>query len=73
MLFITFVLALASEERTRQMKVRTFRTSAPSSTSQDLERALKNKREVSGLDVIFMYTTVKKFGTEFLNKLEFLF
>ncbi|XP_067242431.1 regulating synaptic membrane exocytosis protein 1-like isoform X2 [Chanodichthys erythropterus] len=38
--------ALASEERTRQMKVRTFRTSAPSSTSQDLERALKNKREL---------------------------
>ncbi|XP_051773213.1 regulating synaptic membrane exocytosis protein 1-like isoform X15 [Ctenopharyngodon idella] len=38
--------ALASEERSRQMKVRTFRTSAPSSTSQDLERALKNKREL---------------------------
>ncbi|XP_073777099.1 regulating synaptic membrane exocytosis protein 1 isoform X29 [Danio rerio] len=38
--------ALASEERTRQMKVRTFRTPAPSSTSQDLERALKNKREL---------------------------
>ncbi|CAM4726646.1 unnamed protein product [Leuciscus chuanchicus] len=38
--------ALASEERTRQMKVRTFRTAAPSSTSQDLERALKNKREL---------------------------
>ncbi|XP_073777109.1 regulating synaptic membrane exocytosis protein 1 isoform X40 [Danio rerio] len=28
------------------MKVRTFRTPAPSSTSQDLERALKNKREL---------------------------
>uniref|UniRef100_A0A671L1Y2 Regulating synaptic membrane exocytosis protein 1-like n=1 Tax=Sinocyclocheilus anshuiensis TaxID=1608454 RepID=A0A671L1Y2_9TELE len=39
--------ALASEERTRQMKVRTFRTPAPSSTSHDLERTLKNKREVS--------------------------
>uniref|UniRef100_A0A672RBA4 Regulating synaptic membrane exocytosis 1 n=1 Tax=Sinocyclocheilus grahami TaxID=75366 RepID=A0A672RBA4_SINGR len=39
--------ALASEERTRQMKVRTFRTPAPSSTSHDLERMLKNKREVS--------------------------
>ncbi|XP_050982631.1 regulating synaptic membrane exocytosis protein 1 isoform X8 [Labeo rohita] len=38
--------ALASEERTRQMKVRTFRASAPSSTSQDLERTLKNKREL---------------------------
>ncbi|XP_043111216.1 regulating synaptic membrane exocytosis protein 1-like isoform X15 [Puntigrus tetrazona] len=38
--------ALASEERTRQMKVRTFRTAAPSSTSQDLERTLKNKREL---------------------------
>ncbi|XP_039522377.1 regulating synaptic membrane exocytosis protein 1-like isoform X11 [Pimephales promelas] len=38
--------ALASEERTRQMKVRTFRTAAPSSTSQDLEKALKNKREL---------------------------
>ncbi|XP_052006562.1 regulating synaptic membrane exocytosis protein 1-like isoform X2 [Xyrauchen texanus] len=38
--------ALASEERTRQMKVRTFRTTAPSSTSQDLERDLKNKREL---------------------------
>ncbi|XP_051503484.1 regulating synaptic membrane exocytosis protein 1-like isoform X3 [Myxocyprinus asiaticus] len=38
--------ALASEERTRQMKVRTFRTPAPSSTSQDLERELKNKREL---------------------------
>uniref|UniRef100_A0A673J9G8 Regulating synaptic membrane exocytosis protein 1-like n=1 Tax=Sinocyclocheilus rhinocerous TaxID=307959 RepID=A0A673J9G8_9TELE len=39
--------ALASEEQTRQMKVRTFRTPAPSSTSHDLERTLKNKREVS--------------------------
>ncbi|XP_016132363.1 regulating synaptic membrane exocytosis protein 1 isoform X6 [Sinocyclocheilus grahami] len=38
--------ALASEERTRQMKVRTFRTPAPSSTSHDLERMLKNKREL---------------------------
>ncbi|XP_057198803.1 regulating synaptic membrane exocytosis protein 1 isoform X5 [Triplophysa rosa] len=38
--------ALASEERTRQMKVRTFRTPAPSSTSQDMERTLKNKREL---------------------------
>ncbi|XP_016349071.1 regulating synaptic membrane exocytosis protein 1-like isoform X2 [Sinocyclocheilus anshuiensis] len=38
--------ALASEERTRQMKVRTFRTPAPSSTSHDLERTLKNKREL---------------------------
>ncbi|XP_026134178.1 regulating synaptic membrane exocytosis protein 1-like isoform X3 [Carassius auratus] len=38
--------ALASEERTRQMKVRTFRTPAPSSTSQDLERTPKNKREL---------------------------
>ncbi|XP_036430173.1 regulating synaptic membrane exocytosis protein 1-like isoform X1 [Colossoma macropomum] len=38
--------ALASEERTRQMKVHTYRTPAPSSTSQDLERALKNKREL---------------------------
>uniref|UniRef100_A0A8C2B9Z7 Regulating synaptic membrane exocytosis 1a n=1 Tax=Cyprinus carpio TaxID=7962 RepID=A0A8C2B9Z7_CYPCA len=39
--------ALASEERTRQMKVRTFQTPAPSSTSHDLERTLKNKREVT--------------------------
>ncbi|XP_055027291.2 regulating synaptic membrane exocytosis protein 1 isoform X19 [Misgurnus anguillicaudatus] len=38
--------ALASEERTRLMKVRTFRSSAPSSTSQDMERTLKNKREL---------------------------
>ncbi|XP_049337179.1 regulating synaptic membrane exocytosis protein 1 isoform X20 [Astyanax mexicanus] len=38
--------ALASEERTRQMKVHSYRTPAPSSTSQDLERALKNKREL---------------------------
>ncbi|XP_016323205.1 regulating synaptic membrane exocytosis protein 1-like isoform X2 [Sinocyclocheilus anshuiensis] len=38
--------ALASEERTRQMKVHTFRTPAPSSTSQDLESTLKNKREL---------------------------
>ncbi|XP_056617316.1 regulating synaptic membrane exocytosis protein 1 isoform X8 [Triplophysa dalaica] len=38
--------ALASEERTRQMKVRTFRPPAPSSTSQDMERMLKNKREL---------------------------
>ncbi|XP_052428421.1 regulating synaptic membrane exocytosis protein 1-like isoform X6 [Carassius gibelio] len=38
--------ALASEERTRQMKVRTFQTPAPSSTSHDLERTLKNKREL---------------------------
>ncbi|XP_016381563.1 regulating synaptic membrane exocytosis protein 1-like isoform X6 [Sinocyclocheilus rhinocerous] len=38
--------ALASEEQTRQMKVRTFRTPAPSSTSHDLERTLKNKREL---------------------------
>ncbi|KAL6487116.1 hypothetical protein MHYP_G00037420 [Metynnis hypsauchen] len=38
--------ALASEERTRQMKVHSCRTPAPSSTSQDLERALKNKREL---------------------------
>ncbi|KAI5616255.1 regulating synaptic membrane exocytosis protein 2 isoform X1 [Silurus asotus] len=38
--------ALASEERTRQMKVHSFRTAAPSSTSQDMERALKNKREL---------------------------
>lgn len=41
------VLALASEERTRQMKVHSYRTPAPSSTSQDLERVLKNKREVT--------------------------
>ncbi|XP_056617317.1 regulating synaptic membrane exocytosis protein 1 isoform X9 [Triplophysa dalaica] len=34
------------EERTRQMKVRTFRPPAPSSTSQDMERMLKNKREL---------------------------
>ncbi|KTF94768.1 hypothetical protein cypCar_00035870 [Cyprinus carpio] len=38
--------ALASEEQTRQMKVRTFRTPAPSSTSQNLEKTLKNKREL---------------------------
>ncbi|XP_016127816.1 regulating synaptic membrane exocytosis protein 2-like [Sinocyclocheilus grahami] len=38
--------ALASEERTRQMKVHTFRTPAPSSTSQDPESTLKNKREI---------------------------
>ncbi|XP_037394828.1 regulating synaptic membrane exocytosis protein 1 isoform X12 [Pygocentrus nattereri] len=38
--------ALASEERTRQMKVHSYRTPAPSSTSQDLEMALKNKREL---------------------------
>ncbi|XP_016378179.1 regulating synaptic membrane exocytosis protein 1-like [Sinocyclocheilus rhinocerous] len=38
--------ALASEERKRQMKVHTFRTPAPSSTSQDLESTLKNKREL---------------------------
>ncbi|XP_053088460.1 regulating synaptic membrane exocytosis protein 3 isoform X12 [Pangasianodon hypophthalmus] len=38
--------ALASEERTRQMKVHSYRTPAPSSTSQDLERVLKNKREL---------------------------
>ncbi|TRY95759.1 hypothetical protein DNTS_026441 [Danionella cerebrum] len=43
--------ALASEERTRQMKVRTFRTPAPSNNSQEMERTLKNKRESSDSDI----------------------
>lgn len=47
-LLVCYMSALASEERTRQMKVRTFRPPAPSSTSQEMERTLKNKREVSG-------------------------
>lgn len=55
LLCIMYVLALASEERTRQMKVHTFRTPAPSSASQDLERTLKNKREVSAVIIIFLY------------------
>uniref|UniRef100_A0A4W4GUS5 Regulating synaptic membrane exocytosis 1a n=1 Tax=Electrophorus electricus TaxID=8005 RepID=A0A4W4GUS5_ELEEL len=37
--------ALASEERSRQMKVHSYRAPAPAGTSQDLERALKSKRE----------------------------
>ncbi|XP_030627361.1 regulating synaptic membrane exocytosis protein 1 isoform X2 [Chanos chanos] len=38
--------ALAAEDRVRQMKIHPYRTPASSSTSQDLERALKNKREL---------------------------
>ncbi|XP_026870549.2 regulating synaptic membrane exocytosis protein 3-like isoform X6 [Electrophorus electricus] len=38
--------ALASEERSRQMKVHSYRAPAPAGTSQDLERALKSKREL---------------------------
>ncbi|XP_062374948.1 regulating synaptic membrane exocytosis protein 2-like isoform X5 [Sardina pilchardus] len=38
--------ALAAEERARQMKVHSYRPPGPSSASQDLERALKSKREL---------------------------
>ncbi|XP_031434558.1 regulating synaptic membrane exocytosis protein 2 [Clupea harengus] len=38
--------ALAAEERARSMKVHSYRTPGPSSASQDLERALKSKREL---------------------------